>query len=62
MRVLAVAYRSLDKSHEKYDAEITERDLTLAGLVAIIDPPREEVRKAFRNAQDRRHKTGHDHR
>lgn len=47
MRVLAVAYRELDKSHEKYDAKITERELTFTGLVAMIDPPREEVKRAI---------------
>ncbi len=47
MRVLAAAYRELDKSQEKYDANITEKDLTFVGLFAMIDPPREEVKKAM---------------
>jgi Ca2+-transporting ATPase len=49
MRVLAVAYRKLDKSNEKYDPEITERELTFSGLIAMIDPPREEVKKAIQD-------------
>ncbi|MDD5585247.1 MAG: calcium-transporting P-type ATPase, PMR1-type, partial [Candidatus Omnitrophica bacterium] len=51
MRVLAVAYRELAKGHEKYDAQITERELTFAGLVAMIDPPREEVKKAIQECK-----------
>jgi len=51
MRVLAVAYRELDESHEKVDAKTTERELTFAGLVAMIDPPREEVKKAIQECK-----------
>ena len=51
MRVLAVAYRHLDKNHEKYDTEITERELIFAGLVAMKDPPREEVKKAMQECK-----------
>jgi calcium-translocating P-type ATPase len=45
LRVLAVARRSLDGGvpAEREDAE---RDLTLLGLVAMIDPPRAEVAEA----------------
>ena len=47
MRVLAVAYRILDDDYEHRDPRATERDLTFLGLVAMIDPPREEVRRAI---------------
>ncbi len=47
LRVLAVAYRSLDQEPHAYSAEAIERDLTFAGLVAMIDPPRPEVREAM---------------
>ncbi len=47
MRVLAVAYRVLDKEPDRYEAKLVEKELTFAGLVAMIDPPREEVKKAI---------------
>ncbi|MDD4938981.1 MAG: calcium-transporting P-type ATPase, PMR1-type [Candidatus Omnitrophica bacterium] len=47
MRVLAVAYRILDKAPDKYEAKLIEKDLTFAGLIAMIDPPRDEVKKAI---------------
>ncbi len=51
MRVLAVGYRELDKSHKKYDATIVEKELTFVGLVAMIDPPREEVKMAMQECK-----------
>jgi len=47
LRVLAVAFRSVEREPGSYEAEAVERDLTLAGLVAMIDPPRPEVREAM---------------
>ncbi len=47
LRVLAVAYRALEAEPHAYTAETIERDLTFAGLVAMIDPPRPEVREAM---------------
>ena len=47
LRVLAVAYRNLEAEPHAYTAETIERDLTFAGLVAMIDPPRPEVREAM---------------
>jgi Ca2+-transporting ATPase len=47
LRVLAVAYRNLDQEPHSYAAEAIEKDLTFAGLVAMIDPPRPEVREAM---------------
>jgi Ca2+-transporting ATPase len=47
MRVLAVAYRELTGGYKKgVDSETTEKNLTFAGLIAMIDPPRIEVKKA----------------
>jgi Ca2+-transporting ATPase len=47
LRVLAVAYRNLAQEPHCYEAEAIEKDLTFAGLVAMIDPPRPEVREAM---------------
>ncbi len=51
MRVLAVTYRVLGEEHKKYSAEFVERDLIFAGLVAMIDPPRDEVRQAIQECK-----------
>ena len=48
MRVLGVAFRSLDAIPERYWRH--EEDLTFVGLVAMIDPPRPEVKDAVRRA------------
>jgi Ca2+-transporting ATPase len=47
LRVLAVAYRTLDPDPESFSAEDIEKALTFAGLVAMIDPPRPEVKEAM---------------
>jgi Ca2+-transporting ATPase len=46
MRVLAFAGRSLDDLPETIDARSMENNLTFLGLMAMIDPPREEVKAA----------------
>ncbi len=51
MRVLAIAFRDLDKAGEKFDAKLTETQLTFAGLIAMIDPPREEVKEAMKQCK-----------
>ncbi|MCK9615415.1 MAG: calcium-transporting P-type ATPase, PMR1-type [Candidatus Omnitrophica bacterium] len=46
MRVLAVAYKEVSPA-EKIEAETIENNLIFSGLVAMIDPPREEVKFAM---------------
>lgn len=43
LRVLAVAYKQLDKLPERCTCEELENDLSFAGLVGMIDPPRPEA-------------------
>jgi Ca2+-transporting ATPase len=45
-RVLALAWRELSAAHGQPTPESVERELTLLGLVALIDPPRAEVPQA----------------
>jgi len=46
LRVLAVAWRHLDRLPEERSPDSVERDLCLLGFVGLLDPPREEVKAA----------------
>jgi len=48
LRVLAIARRELPPKTSAYRAETIESELTLLGLVGMMDPPRPEVEKAIR--------------
>ncbi len=52
LRVLAVTYRCLDRLPEEVNADEVERDLTLIGLMAMIDPARLEVGPAVAQARE----------
>ncbi len=51
MRVLALARRDFEREPDKYNVETIERKLTFLGLVAMIDPPRQEVKEAVRECR-----------
>ena len=52
LRVLAMAYRNLPEGTASYQADQIERELTFVGLVAMIDPPRPEVKEAIATCRD----------
>ncbi|MFA6078219.1 MAG: calcium-transporting P-type ATPase, PMR1-type [Candidatus Omnitrophota bacterium] len=51
LRVLAVAHRVMTSAPDKYEAKLIERELIFDGLVAMIDPPRDEVKQAMRECK-----------
>lgn len=48
LRVIAVAYKDVEKLPEMQDAE---KDLIFCGLIGMIDPPREGVKEAVRTCR-----------
>ncbi len=51
LRVLGVARREVTIPREEWSADTIERDLTLLGLIAMMDPPRPQVADAVREAR-----------
>jgi len=51
LRVLALAYKELPDS-KKYSIDNAEKSLIFAGLVGMIDPPRDEVKQAVEQCQE----------
>ena len=51
LRVLAVAIRHHDELPDSIDSATLENNLTFVGLVGMIDPPREEAKKAILEAR-----------
>jgi Ca2+-transporting ATPase len=49
LRVLGLACRYVQNPSPEYTPETLETDLTFLGLAGMIDPPREEVKKAIRD-------------
>ena len=47
LRVLGFAYRKLSPDEDLNDKEALEKDLIFAGLVGMMDPPREEAKEAI---------------
>ncbi|MFW5898218.1 MAG: cation-translocating P-type ATPase [Candidatus Saliniplasma sp.] len=52
MRVLAIAYRPLEKQSEDYVEDEVEKDVIFLGLVSMIDPPKEGVKEAIQKCRD----------
>jgi Ca2+-transporting ATPase len=49
LRVLGLACRSVQNPSPEYTPDTLETELTFLGLAGMIDPPREEVKKAIRD-------------
>jgi Ca2+-transporting ATPase len=47
LRVLAVAFRPLEKDGSDYTMETAEKDVVFLGLVFMMDPPKEGVKEAI---------------
>ena len=52
LRVLGLAYRDVPSSIKKYNLANIEKNLTFVGLVGMIDPAREEVKKAVAECKE----------
>ncbi len=51
LRVLACEYKEIDHKPTKTELENIEEDLTFIGMVGMIDPPREEAKKQYKNVK-----------
>lgn len=51
LRVIAVSYKDVDKLPENINSESIENDLIFVGLIGMIDPPREGVKKAIKTCK-----------
>jgi Ca2+-transporting ATPase len=52
LRVLAFAYRPLDKIDKKNFQNESEQDLIWVGMMAMIDPPRKDVAEAIKECRE----------
>jgi Ca2+-transporting ATPase len=52
LRVIGVGYRPLQAIPDDLQPETVERDLTLLGLIGIVDPPRQEAKVAVHTAHE----------
>ena len=51
LRVIAVAFKDVEKLPQQINSETIENDLTFVGLIGMIDPPREGVAEAVKTCR-----------
>ena len=52
LRVLAFAFRKYDNLPNEITSDVVENNMIFAGLVGMIDPPREEAKKAIKHCKE----------
>lgn len=52
LRIIGVSYKLMDSIPDNPDPEELEQDMTFAGIVGMIDPPREESKQAVQEARE----------
>lgn len=51
LRVIAIAYKDVEKLPREINSEAIENELTFVGLIGMIDPPREGVKEAVKTCR-----------
>ena len=51
LRVIAIAYKDVEKLPREINSETIENELTFIGLIGMIDPPREGVKEAVKTCR-----------
>ena len=51
LRVIAIAYKDVEKLPREINSETIENELTFVGLIGMIDPPREGIKEAVKTCR-----------
>ncbi len=56
LRVIAVAYKDIEKLPSRIESETIEKELNFVGLIGMMDPPRQGVKEAVDTCKKSRNK------